>query len=342
MKTKKKNPFFFLVIIPILVLAYFAFTYYQDNLSPNIKETGKLYIPTNATFAQILDSLKPFLKNENRFEKIAKKTNYPNKIKGGRYTLSKDGNNKELLRKLSLGLQDEISIRIGNYNSIYQLAGKIAPFLETDSVQILDAIVNSEYSEGHDTAGMIFWFLPNTYNFHWNTSGKGFVEKMNQEFKKFWNQDRLEKARQQDMSIFQVVTLASVVQLESAKPDEQPNVAGLYLNRLKIGMKLDADPTVIFAMKQENANQKIQRVYYKNLRIPSPYNTYLNPGLPPGPICMPNPSAIDAVLSPAKHEYFYFVADPGKPGYHIYAKTLSEQEANAQKYRNWLNENAIQ
>lgn len=341
MSKNTKKPVLLLVSVVIIVLGYFAFQYYHNNLAGNIKERGKLYIPTNASYQQVLDSISPFLKDKNSFEVVAKKMNYPQQIKAGRYSLKKGLNNKDLLQMLRLGNQDEIAIRIGNYNSIYQLASRISPLLEADSAQIIAAIVNGEYSKGFDTSGMLYYFIPNTYNFHWNTSGKQFVEKMSQEYDKFWNPERVAQAQKLDMNKFEIITLASIVQLESSKPDEQPNVAGLYLNRLKIGMKLDADPTVIFAMKKENGNQKIERVYYKNLKILSLYNTYMYAGLPPGPICMPNPSAIDAVLNPTHHDYLYFVADPSKPGYHIYAKTLSEQEANAQKYRNWLNDNAI-
>jgi UPF0755 protein len=337
---KKKYFLSFLVLLLAAVL-YFGSGLYQKWLSPNVVKNGKLYIPTHATYQQVLDSLKPFLNNEKTFDLAAKSKNFPALIKPGRYSLRRQDNNKTLLRELILGRQDEIAIRIGNYTSIFQLAGRVAPLLECDSSEIVRAIEESEYSKGYDTAAMIFYFLPNTYNFHWNTSGKEFVEKMKREFDKFWTTDRLQEAKLLGRTPFEIITLASIVQLESAKPDEQPRVAGLYLNRLKIGMKLDADPTVIYAMKKENPDQNIQRVYYKDLNIASPYNTYLNNGLPPGPICMPNPSAIDAVLNPAQHDFLYFVADPARPGYHIYASTLREQEQNAAKYRAWLNKNEI-
>ncbi len=161
---------------------------------------------------------------------------------------------------------------------------------------------------------------------------------MKSQYDAYWTDEKVQLAKEKNMTPAQVTTLASIVQLESAVAEEQLRVAGLYLNRLKIGMKLDADPTVIFAMKKaEGFKRKIYRVYYKNLFIESPYNTYKYKGLPPGPICMPNASALNAVLHPAQHNFIYFVADATRPGYHVYAATLQEQEVNANKYREWQN-----
>lgn len=337
----KKNYLLLFLSFLIALGLYFGYKYYHIWLSPNTTKSGKLYIASSADFNQVIDSLKPFLKNEKSFKHAAENKNYAAHIKSGRYSIQSGINNKDLIQKLILGEQDEISIRIGNYTSIFQLAGRIAPFLECDSAEIVHAIEQSKYSKGYDTEAMIFYFLPNTYRFHWNITGQKFVEKMKREYDKFWTPERIQKAKEMNKSPFAIITLASIVQLESKRPDEQPKVAQLYLNRLNIGMKLDADPTVIYALQKRNPQEAVQRVYYKDLTISSPYNTYKNKGLPPGPICMPNPSAIDAVLNPAQHDFLYFVADPSNPGYHIYAKTLKEQEQNAQKYREWLNKNGI-
>lgn len=329
-------------ILILIAVGYGGFFYYERWLAPNITRTGKLYIPTGATYEQVLDSIRPFLKNKESFEWLAEQKKYNQRIKPGRYTLNKSESNSSVINRLRIGEQDEIAIRIGNYASVFELAGRVGPLLEADSVGILNAILNAGFAQGKDTAVLIAFFFPDTYNFHWNTSGEMFVEKMKKVYDQYWTAERVEEAKSKNMTPLEVTTLASIVQLESAKTDEQPKVAGLYLNRLKIGMKLDADPTVIFAMKKaEGFTRKIQRVYYKNLSIASPYNTYVHKGLPPGPICMPNRSAIEAVLHPAEHSYLYFVADPQKPGYHIYAATLQEQEANANKYRQWLNENNV-
>lgn len=308
----------------------------------NVKHEGKLYIPTGATFSQIIDSISPLLNDAKSFEKAAKNKKLDSRFYSGRYTVKTGMSNKEIIQMIQEGKQDEIAIRIGNYSSINELAGKMAAILEADSVEIIEAMVQAEYAKAYDSAQQLFLYLPNTYNFHWNTSGQQFVDKMHKEFEKFWNEDRLNKANVANMSPLAVTTLASIVQLESVKADEQSKVAALYLNRLKIGMKLDADPTIVFLKKKQTGfTQKVSRVYYKDLNIESPYNTYRNKGLPPSPICMPNPSAIEAVLQPATHNYLYFVADTSKPGYHLFANSLAEQEKNAKAYRSWADRNKV-
>jgi len=326
----------------LTISGYFGFYVFNKIWAPNVLKETKLYIPTGADYQQVLDSLRPLLKNPDRFDWLARKRNYTGRVLPGRYTLNEGENNQTLLKRLSTGEQDEIAIRIGNYASIFEIAGKVAPFLESDSLEIVQAIRHSEMGQLYDSAAVLFYFRPETYNFHWNTSGQEFVSRMKSEFDKFWTDKRMQLAAKMQMSPLQVTTLASIVQLESVKVDEQPRVAQLYLNRLAIDMKLDADPTVIFAKRlAKGFTEKIQRVYYKDLMINSPYNTYRNKGLPPGPICMPNASAIDAVLQPEPHDYLYFVADPKRPGYHIFASTLQEQEANAKLYRKWLDSNKI-
>lgn len=340
-KSKNKNSRKYIGLVLVVILAvggYFGFQYYKKWLAPNVERTGKLYIPTNAGYQQVLDSIRPFLKDLESFDWLARQKKYNNRIKPGRYSISKGESNNVLINRLRIGDQDEIAIRIGNYSSIFELAGKVGPFLETDSAGLVAAITGSDFVQGYDTANMLVFFFPETYNFHWNTSGPAFVKRMKSQYDQYWNDERIQLAKEKNMTPMQVTTLASIVQLESAVAEEQPRVAGLYLNRLKIGMKLDADPTVIFAMKKaEGFKRKIYRVYYKNLFIESPYNTYKYKGLPPGPICMPNESALNAVLHPAQHNFIYFVADATRPGYHVYASTLQEQEVNANKYREWQN-----
>lgn len=331
---KKK---FFAIILCLVITTllasggYLYYTFYQ----PNIIRSGKLYIPTDANYEQVADSLQAFLKNKITFSTAVKFKKM--RIHPGRYTLTKGMSNNELVNLLRSGEQDDISIRIGNYSSIYELAGRVAPYLECDSQQIVTAILSINFANGLDSDALLYYFIPNTYIFHWNLNGTAFVQKMKSYYIKFWNPERLAAAKAENMTPLQVTILASIVQLESVHPDEQPRVARLYLNRLNQNMKLDADPTIIFAMRKAYGRDiKVNRVYYKNLLIPSPFNTYRNKGLPPGPICMPNASAVDAVLHPATHDYLYFVADPSRPGYHIYAHTLAEQSRNAQKYRNWI------
>jgi len=343
-KKKKGSNKAGIVIVSIILVAMAGggYFYYKNWLQPNTVKAGKLYIPTGSDYNRMMDSLRPFLKDASSFEWLAGQKKYHNNIKPGRYTIRKGEGNAAIINRLRIGEQDEIAIKIGNYSSIYELAGKMGALLETDSAQLIDAMTQADFAQGYDPTELIFFYFPNTYNFHWNTSGKQFVNRMKKEYDKYWTDAKKQEAVNMNMTPLQVTTLASIVQLESAILEEQPRIAGLYLNRLKIGMKLDADPTVIYALKKaQGFTTKIQRVYYKDLTIESPYNTYRNKGLPPGPICMPNKSAIEAVLHPAKHNYLYFVADPQRPGYSIFAATLAEQEANAARYRDWANQNNV-
>lgn len=300
-----------------------------------------VFIPTGASMQQLMDSFQNKVIDFESFQTTVKHQKI-NKIYPGRYTIPKDATNEQIVKKFQLGQQDEIEIMVGNYASIFELAQKLDTFFEINANNIIEAIAEREEVKGKDTLQWIYFLAPNTYKFHWNNTGKEIIEKIAQPYKKFWTPERLSLLDQSGLTEMQVIALASLVQLESYKIDEQPKVAGLYLNRIKIGMKLDADPSVIFAKKMSVGwDQKINRVYFKDLNIASPYNTYRNPGIPPGPICMPNPSAIDAVLKPEKHDYIFFVADPEQPGYHVYAKTLQEQEINAKKYRDWANNNNV-
>jgi UPF0755 protein len=186
-------------------------------------------------------------------------------------------------------------------------------------------------------------FIPNSYEFFWNTSADKFRDRMAKEYRKFWTPERLEKAKKQNLTPLEVTALASIVHKETVKSDERPKVAGVYLNRLERGIKLEADPTVIFAVKN-NANDftlEIKRVLYKDLETDSPYNTYKYAGLPPGPIAMPDVTALDAVLNPEKHNYIFFCASVTNFGYHEFAVTAAQHEVNRQKYVAWISKQGI-
>jgi UPF0755 protein len=186
-------------------------------------------------------------------------------------------------------------------------------------------------------------YIPNSYEFFWNSSAEAFRDRMFKEYERFWNNDRIAKARALKLSKSEVYTIASIVQKETAKVDERPRVAGVYLNRIRKGIKLDADPTVIYAVKsvKNDWDMEIKRVLYKDLETKSPYNTYRNAGIPPGPIYMPDISSIDAVLNAEKHSYYYFVANVERFGYHKFAKTLSQHNANSAAYRRWISQQGI-
>ena len=204
-----------------------------------------------------------------------------------------------------------------------------------------DPVFLKEQGFNEDTA--LTMYIPNSYEFYWGTSAEGVRSKMLKEYTSFWNKKRLAQAKKLNLTQQEVYTIASIVQKETAKVDERPRVAGVYLNRLKDGIKLDADPTVIYAVKKtkDDWDMVIKRVLYRDLETVSPYNTYKNAGVPPGPIFMPDVSAIDAVLNPEEHKYYYFVADVTNFGYHKFAKTLSQHNANSAAYRKWINSQGV-
>ena len=232
-----------------------------------------------------------------------------------------------------------------NQERLEDLAGRISQQIDADSISLLSAFYDTEFlsENGFTRDNALTLYLPNSYDFFWDTSAEDFRKKMLSYYNRFWNDSRRAKAATLGLKPQEVSILASIVQKESPKRDEQARVAGAYLNRLKKGMKLQADPTVIFAMKKASGdfNQVIKRVLYKDLRLKSPYNTYKSKGLPPGPIVMPDLSTIEAVLNPEKHSYIYFVADPSKPGYHMFAKNLIEHNRNKKIYVNWINQKKI-
>jgi UPF0755 protein len=186
-------------------------------------------------------------------------------------------------------------------------------------------------------------FIPNTYQLYWDITPENFNKKMLEEFNRFWNKNRLEKVKKIKLSKKQIISLAAIVQKETVKIDERPRIAGVYMNRINKGMLLQADPTVIYSKKlsENNFNQQIKRVLYKDLVIDSPYNTYKYPGIPPGPITMPDISSIDAVLNFETHNFYFFVADVSNFGYHKFAKNLSQHVRNKNEYTQWISKQKI-
>lgn len=319
-------------------------TFFEGNKS-NVSEDNHLYIRTGASYEEVLDSLDGKLTDLESFKKYAASKGYGSTIKPGKYKLSKGESNKKLVNDLIIGNQVEVKVRIKNEPTIFHLAGSVSKQIEADSTQIVQAII--DWAKKNDATlnaeTVKQYFIPNTYNYYWPTSSEEFVQKMKSEYDKVWNDERKAKAKAMDFSPLQVTILASIVQLEASKPDEQPKVAKAYLNRLAIGKKLEADPTSIYAYKLQNGfDQIIQRVKSGHLATPSDYNTYRVKGLPPAPICLPNVSAIDAVLNPDSHDFIYFCADPDRPGYHSFTNDYEEHERNAAKYRKWLEERGIQ
>ncbi|MFV0233124.1 endolytic transglycosylase MltG [Empedobacter falsenii] len=317
-----------------------------DGFKGNATKDGYIYISRGANFDQVLDSLKPFLKNEKLFKQYAEDADYPATIKSGKYKISSTDTNRDIIDRLQGGEQEEVKLRIKNEPTIYHLASSVSKQVDMDSVQVLTAI-RDFVKEKNDTTlndeTVKQYFIPETYFVYWGITPEKFVEKMVAQQDKVWNEERLAKAKTLKLSPLEVTTLASIVQLESSdNMEEQQKVARAYMNRLAKDMRLEADPTSIYAYKMENGwNQKVQRVYKKWTWSSNAYNTYRNKGLPPAPICLPNLGAIDAVLSPANHDFIFFAADPKKPGYHIFTADYQEHLKNADVYRKWLKENNI-
>jgi UPF0755 protein len=301
-----------------------------------------VYIPSDAEMEDVKEIIEPLLEDFNTFKSVAERKQY--NVKGGKYVISRGMNNNEIVNTLR-SRNTPVNVSFNNQESLPALAGRIASQIEADSLSLLEAFRDEEFLSERDINAetSLGLYLPNTYEFFWNSSALDFRNRMVQEYDRFWNEKRVLKAESRDLSPEEVITLASIVQKESAKVDERPRVAGVYLNRLQRGMPLQADPTVIFALKRElnNFDTIIKRVLYRDLTIDSPYNTYKYPGLPPGPITMPDISAIDAVLDAEQHDYLYFVADVENFGYHKFAKNLVQHNRNREQYIRWINSQNI-
>ena len=335
-----------ILIISLLFIigGFLAYNYYVKIYKPNTIKEGDLYIPSSSKFSDVENLVRPFLKRVKPFVWVANKKNYPNTIKPGKYKITKGMNNNDLVNLLRSGKQTPVKVSFNNQDTFEKLAGRISEQIEADSISLLNSfndisfIQENEFSK-NTALGM---YIPNTYEFYWNTSAESFRKKMLNEYRNFWNTSRLEKAKKLNLSPNEVITLASIVQKETATVSERPMVAGLYLNRLRDKWPLQADPTIIFALKLELGEDTIiKRVLKKDLDIASPYNTYKNTGLPPGLIAMPDITSIDAVLNATNHNYYYMCASVTKIGTHEFAKTLSQHNKNAFKYQVWLNKQGV-
>lgn len=336
-----------IVLIGLVVGGIFAYKVYNAIFSPNtsfVNDEAFVYIKSDASFEEVQEALAPLLKDLRSFKQIAKRKGYAANVKGGKYAIKKGMNNNEIINSLR-SANMPVKVSFNNQETLEDLAGRVASQIEADSVSLAHAFRDNEFlkSNKFNEDSSLSMYIPNSYEFFWNTSAVEFRERMLKEYNRFWNEERLEKAKELGLTPKEVVTLASIVHKESAKIDERPKVAGLYLNRLRKNMRLQADPTVIFAMKKHagDFDMVIKRVLYKDLELDSPYNTYKYAGLPPGPITMPDISAINAVLNPEKHDYYYFVANIENFGYHKFAETLAQHNRNKVQYIRWINAQKI-
>ena len=316
---------------------------YQPNVvfAENTKEKY-IYIPSDADFLTVVKVLSEngLLVNSNSFEWLAKQKKYTANIKAGRYKIDRALNNNELVNLLRSGRQIPVKVTFNNLRTKEQLAGKISRQIEADSLTLLHYISDTLFQQklGLSDDNVASIFIPNTYEFYWNTSADQFVKRMLKEYQKFWNNDRKAKADKIKLNYYEVAVLASIVEKEqNIKIDERPEIAGLYLNRIKKKMKLESDPTLIFAI----GDFTIKRVLNKDKKVDSPFNTYKYKGLPPGPICIPSINSIDAVLNASDHKYIFMCAKEDFSGYHNFAKTYTKHLINARKYQKALNKRKI-
>lgn len=336
-----------IVLIGLVVAGVIAYMIYQTMFVSNTafnNDVAYVYIPTNATYKDVRLELEPLLKDIDKFDALAQRKKYTTNIKAGKYAIKKGMNNNDIINSIRSN-NIQVKLSFNNQESLERLAGRISTQIEADSLELYTVMSSPEFLKANNfsTQTALGMYIPNSYQFFWNTSAEQFRDRMLNEYNRFWNDERLTKVEALNLTPDQVMTMASIVQKETAKVDERKRVAGVYMNRLKIGMPLQADPTVIYAIKHTSGDfdQIIKRVLYKDLVIDSPYNTYKYPGLPPGLITMPDISSIDAVLNYEKHDYFYFVADVKNFGYHKFAKTLSQHNVNRQEYVRWINQQGV-
>jgi len=323
------------------LLAILAYNYYGKVFSSNVEvKNGKeyLYISKDANFENVIDSLKVngFIKNIDEFIWVAKLKNYHKKVKGGKYLLKDGMTNNSLVNMLRSGKQVPVKVTFNNIRTKEDLAKKISKQIEASYDEILGLLNNKDFITelGFKKETVLCLFLPNTYEFYWSTDAKQFILRMNDEYKKFWNETRTKKAKEVNLTPIEVSILASIVQAEQGRfNDEKPTIAGLYINRLTQGIALQSDPTLVYAA----GDFSIKRVLNVHKEINSPYNTYMYAGLTPGPINLPEISSIDAVLNYEKHDYLFMCAKDDFSGYHYFAKTASQHNVYAQRYHAALN-----
>jgi UPF0755 protein len=326
--------------LTILTGSIIAYIYlYSNNMAV---EKYELKIKSGVSYAEVFKELESnhVLKNGSHFDLVASLMKYKKQeVPSGRYILKTGMSNRKIIAKLRTGDQDALNLTFNNVWTIQELAGKLGHELESDSLTLLSAFLSQQTMDLYKVtpATVMTKFIPNTYDIFWNITPDKFIKRMNDECDKFWTKERLEKANKWSLNPEQVYTLASIVERESNNKKERPRVAGVYLNRLRIGDKLRADPTVVFA----NGDFTLRRVLFQHLNFDSPYNTYMYGGLPPGPIFMPSSNSIDAVLDAEQHEYYFFCAKPGYESEHAFAKTAEQHLQNANNYHKWLTAEGI-
>ncbi|MDO4165471.1 MAG: endolytic transglycosylase MltG [Bacteroides sp.] len=331
------------VILLLVIAGVCAGTIYYYLFAPQFhpKQTVYVYIDRDDTIDSIYNKVKAkgMPNSLTGFRWMAQYRDYAQCIHTGRYAIRPDENVYHIFSRLYRGYQEPMNLTIGSVRTLDRLARSVGKQLMIDSAEIARALNDSLYRQrlGYTQETLPALFIPETYQVYWDMSVDDFFDRMKQEHERFWNEERLNKARALNMTPIEVSTLASIVEEETNNNAEKPMVAGLYINRLQRKMPLQADPTVKFALQDFG----LRRITNQHLNVKSPYNTYQNPGLPPGPIRIPSPVGLDAVLNYTHHNYIYMCAKEDFSGTHNFAATYAEHTRNARKYWNALNERKI-
>ncbi|OIP82208.1 MAG: aminodeoxychorismate lyase [Porphyromonadaceae bacterium CG2_30_38_12] len=336
----KNKPFLVFVAASILSILYVIYILFSPNISLKYEEDAFLYIPDNSSFEDVITHLKQnaYVVNYSSLKQTAKLLNYK-KIRSGKYALDYKMSNFELIRKLRSGQQTPVKLTFNNIRTKEQLAAKLSKQLMADSSSIINLLNDTALlsANNFNPNTSVALFIPNTYEIFWDTDANELMKRMLKEYKAFWTKERIALADSIPLSTIEVTTLASIVEEETNSKAERPKVAGLYINRLKQAMPLQADPTLKFAI----GNFAVKRLGLQEILYISPYNTYRNKGLPPGPIRIASPAGIDAVLHYTKHNYVYMCAKETFNGEHNFAPTYAEHQANARLYQQALNNRKI-
>jgi UPF0755 protein len=342
MQSEKRKNFLLVVLIATSVLTIsLTFYFYQVFFSPNTMvdsdRTYMLKIPTNAVYKQVSNQLynDKVINDAVSFGFVSKVLGYQEAVKPGLYQVDPKMSNLDLVRLLRSGRQSPVKVTFNNVRTKEELAEKITANLEVTKEQFLNLMQDSVYIRKFDfeEETVMSMFIPNTYEFWWNTGPEALFDRMYKEYEIFWNEERKQKAQALGLTRKEVSTLASIVQAESQKVDERPKIAGVYMNRIKLGMPLQADPTLVYA----TGDFALKRILNVHKEIESPYNTYKYTGLPPGPINLPDINSLNAVLNTEKHDYLYFCAKEDFSGYHAFATNYNDHINNARRYQKALN-----
>lgn len=344
MNTRKKNRTGLWLLLSFLLLAgagaFISYKIWGPNTG-DMHQGEYLYIPTGASYMLVMDELQQggYIEDPVSFDILAHRAKYPQMIKSGKYKIPKGISNYDLIRKLRSGQQEPVNLVINKLRTKDDLVKIVSENLEPDSTEMAEIVYNNGIlaKYGFDTNTVLAAVIPDTYEFYWDTPAEKVYARLANYYNRFWNEERKSQAMKRGLTPLQVMTLASIVEEESNKADERPTIASVYLNRLKLNMKLQADPTVKFAVRDFG----LRRILNTHLEFDSPYNTYMYAGLPPGPITTPSKSSIEAVLNASETDYLYFCAKEDFSGYHNFSSKYRDHIKNARKYQQALNEQGI-